>query len=95
MPRLACRCGYVFDLGVIPNPDALLVMREERFLGLEKTLAEAKTTTRETVEAVFDEADMESLELLRCPRCSRLWLQESPRSAKYKPFVLEPTESAG
>ena len=67
MPKVACRCGYVFDLSPIPAPNWNLVVSDRVLF---------KAEHGETAEKVLDIIYDESAELLQCPQCERLHVAE-------------------
>lgn len=61
MPKLQCKCGETLHYGEIPNPIEWLIISDVDFDSF------AGTVNSEEIYAA-------TKSLLRCPKCSRLWV---------------------
>ncbi len=79
MPKMECTCGFVFNLSSTSEAEHRLVPERtiENLLG-----------ARPTPEEVVDALDAEGVHALLCPKCKRLWLQESQASNRYREYRM-------
>jgi len=88
MSKFGCRCGYVmifqtgreeYDLTLIPEAkveDIINKFNDQTF----------------NVENFIEIIDSQRLEVMRCPQCGRLWVEEGIRQGKFISFIKEDKE---
>lgn len=79
MPKLECRCGHVFNLSTAIADDFLLVP--------DPIVAKFVDAERLVPADVVEALDEVSRQVLLCPTCRRIWLQEGRGSTKYEEYV--------
>ena len=68
MPKMRCKCDYIFDLSKIPCKDGHLLVAEEE--------ADSIFNRKDSVDDIYDELISTGTSMLLCPRCNRLWLED-------------------
>ncbi len=85
MPKLACQCGYVFNLSVIPCPEESLLIPDQVFVeALEQ--AEVATVPASGLLAGLDAA---STRILVCPQCDRIHREDPDQQGRYTSYLRE------
>jgi hypothetical protein len=82
MPKVVCKCGYIFNLTVTPSDDEHLLVPESV---VESVIDSDKYTSNDVVNLYTDEGRS----VLICPRCGRLYLQRKEDPATYTSYVPE------
>jgi hypothetical protein len=86
MPKFACRCGDVIDLVETPAPEELLLVPETAIEEIAEMVEEKKLLDS---EAFYDVLDRDSLQVIRCPKCGRMHVQETRDSKVFISFARE------
>lgn len=88
MPKVMCRCGWVFDLGPIPAKDEFEVIPEKHLLDV---VAQA-TAKQMTDEQLFMLIDTKSRMAYICPKCGRIFLETGVDTKRYEFYKKEDDE---
>ena len=72
MPKLACDCGYVINLSIVPSPYGFAVIGERDFEELRERLETAESQQAVWLYAVGPNGIIRQAYI--CPRCGRLHL---------------------
>lgn len=83
MPKLACRCGYSFDLITIPSPDGYSIVAES-FLD--------RFHDQSSGSEVLDAIDEQTAVMYKCPVCGRLVVFWERSNAVPDIYLLEHDE---
>ena len=82
MPKMDCKCGYRFSLSRSPTEDEWLLVPERELEFMEG----AQVVGSQAIDRIVDK----SLQVLRCPNCKRLWIQEEHDSNSYVEYTRAP-----
>ena len=89
MPKLGCKCGYVFQMGIIPNKDEYDVISEIKIDTISLYDENSKPYTGEEIYDAIFLGPIHNRTLLICPECGRLYLEDSEEPLIYHPYVSE------
>ncbi|MCG6489818.1 hypothetical protein [Vibrio parahaemolyticus] len=86
MPKIACKCGYVMNVGSLDEEFAYDLISQNALWDITDLWSE-KSEFRS--EEFMDSFNNKSVEVYECPNCKRLLVEESPRSNKFKFYKIE------
>ncbi|AWH89933.1 hypothetical protein [Limnobaculum parvum] len=84
MPKFACRCGCVMNLSTGWSDCELSLVPENI---IEELIVSLDKENGLSAEQFVEKIDSKSIEVLRCPQCNRLWLENEDGS--YNSYIKE------
>jgi len=82
MPKMSCKCNYVFNLSYSPAENFYWVISDTVVDETHSSIEENK------FEDFYEILGRENINLLFCPKCRRLWLRRGI-DEKYEPYIKE------
>lgn len=86
MPKIACKCGHVMNIGSFDEDIAYDLISQNVLWDIIDIFSEKEEFTS---EKFMDSFNQESIEVYECPSCKRLLIEESPRSNKFSFYKKE------
>lgn len=85
MPKMACRCGHIFDFTGDTTEDELSLFQQTF---IEKT-AELLDEGKLSADDFFSSCVASSRDVNPCPECGRIYIEDKPRSGRFDVYVKE------
>ena len=82
MPKFQCKCGHLFRLGRVPADDDYVLVPDE-------TVASLPQRESWTAEEMIERIDNSSRQVLLCPTCGRLWLEDTQTETSYIEYTRQ------
>lgn len=86
MSKFRCRCGFlmIFQTGI--EPYDLELIPESSIDDIIEMIDENKTINP---EEFLDKLGFNSLSVMRCPQCDRIWLEDDNHKGVYNSYLRE------
>ena len=81
MPHFQCRCGYKISTTNTPSEHEYVLVGDGELDSLEGATSE--------ISEALDALLLRSRQVIQCPGCRRVWIEESAGSGRFYPYISE------
>lgn len=85
MPKMGCRCGYIFDFSVDTTENELTLFQKTFIANTADLLDEGKLSS----DDYFSRSVASGRDVNPCPECGRIYIETNARSGIFDSYVKE------